>query len=326
MIPIPEKSPDLYLVLGVEPSATAAEIKSAYRRRAKRLHPDNRPGDRELEDDFKRLAEAYAVLSDEVSRRAYDLQRDNRQSSLLKAAAAMRDKGERAESWSGFGEFVGGFFRRGETAGADPRDRETGPVVDEKPREGARRASAVGFESELSVSLEDAYSGASRRVTLAIREKSPLGRSRTRRRELEVKIPPGVHDGQCIRLKARTDGLADRDGDVYLRIHIERHSVFSFEGKDLAADLVVTPWEAALGQEVQAPTLDGPVLVKLPVGLKSGRRVRLRGRGYPKKAGGPPGDLFLRVLIAVPKELTPEERALFSQLSRISRFRPREQS
>ena len=292
---------DYYEVLDVPRDADQDAIRRAYRKLARKYHPDlNSDGD--AEDRFKELGEAYEVLSDPDKRERYDrLGADWRRQEQEAPEANFEDFFAR----QGFGnedtrvEFSDDLFERlfGVRAGA-PGAGTRGPL------RGHDR------EALLELSLEDALDGGRRRLTLDDRE-------------IDVNFPSGVRDGQLIRLAGQ--GAPGRDGgppgDLYLRIALRPHPNFRVRGEDdLDVDLPVTPWQAALGATVPVQTPGGTAQVRVPPGSSSGRRLRLRGRGLPKSGGGS-GDLHAIVKIIVPKQLSDRERELYEQLAESS---PRE--
>jgi curved DNA-binding protein len=327
---------DFYQVLGVPRTADAKEIQRAYRKLARANHPDvnKEPG---AEERFKEISEAYDVLSDPATRRRYDqfgpdfrqvpegvdpdqwaaAQRAAEQRPRARATAGGGTRGRRTTvgdfggdvdfgDFEGFGDvdlddLLGGFFSRGGGAG-----RPRGPV------RGADQ------EAEVELSVENAYHGGRRRITLS----SANGDSRS----YEVTIPAGVTHGQRIRLAGQggqgTEGGAA--GDLYLVVRIRPDARFRVEGRDIFVDLPVTPWEAALGAKVPVEGPGGVAKVTVPPGTSSGRRLRLRKRGLPNPAGTP-GDLYAEVRIVVPSALSHREKELFEELARASDFDPRRQ-
>jgi len=290
---------DYYEVLGVPRDADQDAIRRAYRKLARKYHPDLN-SDSDAEDRFKELGEAYEVLSDPEKRERYDRLGANwRQQEQETPDANFEEFFAR----QGFGsddtrvEFSDDLFERlfGGYAGADPRGRTGGPL------RGHDR------EALLELSLEDALEGGRRKLTLD-------------HREIDVNFPAGVGDGQLIRLAGK--GGPGRDGgppgDLYLRIGLKPHRTFRRRGDDdLDVDLPVAPWEAALGATVPVQTPTGTAQVRVPAGSSSGRRLRLRGRGLPK-SGGRSGDLHAIVKITVPKKLSDRERELYEQLAESS--------
>jgi curved DNA-binding protein len=179
-------------------------------------------------------------------------------------------------------------------------------------------------EADITISLEEAYRGAAKNIVLQTVEYGPDGTPRSVAKRYDVKIPPGVTVGSRIRLAGQggvRPGGRERS-DLFLRVHIAPHAVFTLDKYDLHASVPVTPWEAALGAKVDVPTLDGLVKMTLPPGTQGGKRFRLRGKGLPLP-GGERGDLYVTIQITVPHTLTPKERALFQELEKSSSFNPR---
>jgi len=300
---------DYYEVLGVPRTANAEQLQEAYRRLARTYHPDVNK-DPEAEERFKEINEAYRVLSDPETRARYDrFGPDFRRipEGAEEAATAGRAGGAGGAGTRGFG-FTGGF-------GDVDVDLEDlfGDLF------GARRTrrpvAGADQEVELELTVEEAYSGGRRWVRLA----GPDGQ-----RSYEVTIPPGVIDGQRIRLAGQGGrGVGGGPaGDLYLVVRIAPSSRYRLEGRDLYVKVAVSPWEAALGATVPVDTPGGELKVRIPPGSSSGRRVRLSGKGMPNPRGGA-GDLYVEVRIVVPKRLRRRERELFEELARVSTFDPR---
>jgi curved DNA-binding protein len=298
------KYKDYYEALGVPRDASLDQIKKAYRKLAREHHPDVSKTGGGSEARFKEVAEAYATLKDPEKRKAYDeLGRRPPGQEFTPPPQWEQHFGTRA---GGFGdidleELLASF---GAGRGA-ARGGQRGP----RPVDGR------DYETVVTLGLEDAHRGTT--VNLEVGEGEGA-------RTLEIKIPPGVADGQKLRLKGKggkgRNGGAD--GDIYLHLALAPHPVFRSDKHDLYFDLLLAPWEAALGAELEVPTLDGPVVLTVPAGTRSGRKLRLRGRGMASGAGTR-GDLYAVAVIDVPPAPSGEERELFEQLAKVSNFNPR---
>lgn len=308
---------DYYELLGIDKSASAPDIQRAYRGLARKYHPDvNR--DEGAETKFKEIGEAYEVLKDPEKRAKYD-----KFGSAWKRA---QQTGSPPPGWEsiqfdfgdgGFGGFGTGssgfssFFEMLFGAQGTGGGPSWGGFGGGRPRGAPRRGQ--DRESRIRLRLEDLVAGGERTIELS----DPLTGER---RTLSVKIPKGIRPGQKIRLAGQGDKGAADSGDLFLVVELEPHPRFSVKGHDLETTLPVTPWEAALGGEARVDTVSGPVTVKLPPGSSSGRKIRLRGRGLPRPEGDA-GDLYVRLHIVLPKDLSSEERDLFSKLAEVSRFK-----
>jgi curved DNA-binding protein len=294
---------DYYKVLGVTPQATPEEIKKAYRRLARKYHPDvsKEPN---AEARFKEIGEANEVLKDADKRAEYDQLRryggdgaefrpppgwQRRQGGAPGAGPGPGDFG----GTQGFSEFFEEIFGRG--AGT-----RRGPGAAPFQRRGE------DIHYRLPVSLEDIARGASRQISVPVQEADARGVVRESTRTLKVSVPQGIADGGKIRLKGQGQAGTAGAGDLYLHIEYEAHPRFTVDGRDLRLVLPVAPWEAMLGARIEVPTLDGQVALSVPAQARDGQRLRLRGRGLP---GEPPGDLYVELDIVVPRADTEAQRA-----------------
>lgn len=312
---------DFYQILGVPRTASQDDIQQAYRKLARTYHPDvnSDPG---AEDRFKDISEAYAVLSDPQTRRRYDsFGPDFRQvpegvdPETWRRARAGAGAGQGGFGGSPFGT-AGGPFGTG-SVDIDIEDL-LGGLFGGRGGRGFGPIPGADQEAELEVTVEDAYHGTQRTVTL---------QGADGQRSFDVKVPAGVTNGQRIRLAGqggRGSGGAG-NGDLYFVIRIAPHPRYRVEGRDLSVDLPLAPWEAALGTSVVVDTPGGETKVKVPAGTSTGRRLRLRGRGLPHHHGRS-GNLYAEAKIMVPGKLSHEEHQLFEQLAATSTFDPRRQS
>jgi DnaJ-class molecular chaperone len=330
------KFQDYYAVLGVSRTATADDIKKAYRKLARKYHPDVNPDDTTAEEKFKDVREAYDVLADLEKRQRYDQLGAN-----WKAGARFTPP----PGWEGGRvdvDDVGDLFGAGRGPGGFSDFFATLFGARRGPREGfAMRGQDV--EAAIELSLEEAHHGATRTITLhttavcptcngsGVQEKHPCATCRgvrvvRRPKTLAVTIPAGVRHGSVIRLAGQGEpgtGQAPA-GALLLHVQLRPHPLFHvLDEGDIEIELPVAPWEAALGAKVRVPTLEGAVDMTVPAGAQGGQRLRLRGQGVQRRGSGR-GDQYVRLTLVNPPTLTDSERALFEQLAAASRFNPRE--
>jgi curved DNA-binding protein len=319
---------DYYAILGVARDASIEEIKKVYRRLARQYHPDMNQGNKEAEEKFKDINEAYDVLSDTDKRAEYDqYSKYWKKGSSSKTARTAKawDNGKERNGRSGdqidysnfedFDKFLDQLLgRRRETRTATATDvnpRASVGVADPF-RPGTNKVSYTvrpprkDIEARLALPLEKAYTGGTERIRLED------GRS------LEVKLPPGMVNEQRIRLR----GQGIEGGDLFLKIIVTTHAFYKLEGVDIFCQVPVTPSEAVLGAQIEVPTLDGRVKVNVPAGVKSGQRLRLANKGYPD-SNGERGDQLIEISIVVPKNPSLRERELYEKLRKIETFNPR---
>lgn len=314
------KYKDYYSILGVGRGASDDEIKKAYRQLARKYHPDVNKS-RDAEEKFKEVTEAYEVIGDPDKRKRYDQFGSNwKQGEDFRPPPGWQSTtystgGEEGAFGGGdFSDFFEAFFGQ---AGGGARGR----------RGHMFREEGADHEADIELSLEDVYHGVRREISLRTTDVDDHGRVHHGTKQFSVTIPPGTTNGARIRLAGQ--GGAGRHGgaagDLFLRVHLRPHPLFSAKGHDLEADLRISPWEAALGAKVNVPLLDGKrAAMNLPAGTQSGTHLKLRGKGLPRGAGRESGDLVIRVMIVVPKHLTLREKELIEELGRISTFNPRE--
>lgn len=286
------KYKDYYKLLGLETSRVSIEeIKSAYRASAKKYHPDLNVGDTLAEERIKDINEAYRILSIPSSKRKYDRIWNSRNN----VKNYQKIKGKNI-----FSMFLGDV----QNIEKEEKKNSNNPVKGEN------------IETEIKVSLEDAFYGHEKKISLRTVE--------GKMKSFSVKIPEGIRNGEKIRLigqgKRGTNG--GKNGDLLIKIDIENDKVFKLYGCDLCTDLKLTPWEAALGTRVDIKTIDGETKVYIPQGIQSGEKIKIPSKGYKDGKGGR-GDLVAEVKIMVPKELELDEREMFEKLKEMSRFNPR---
>ncbi|MDD4021281.1 MAG: DnaJ C-terminal domain-containing protein [Synergistaceae bacterium] len=301
---------DYYEILGVSRTASQDEIRKAYRKKAKELHPDvNKQAG--SDEKYKEINEAYEVLKDPEKRKKYD---------TLGAGWQQGQDFTPPPGWNGgdvhvdFGD-MGGFsdFFQSIFGGFSGR-RASSPVDDM-----FFRGNGGSDEMVLELSLEDLLKGGTRTISYERSEPGPDGRMHRKQKTVNVNLPQGVTEGSRIRLK----GQGTRGGDLFLVLKIMPHPRFSLEGYDLASTLKVAPWEAALGAAVPVETIEGRVSMKLPPGTQQGKKLRLKGKGIPRRRGAARGDLIVKVEIVIPEKLNERERELFEALAADSHFDPR---
>jgi curved DNA-binding protein len=321
---------DYYEVLGVDRTAKQEEIQRAYRKLARKFHPDvNKAPD--AEDKFKEINEAYEVLKDPEKREKYDQLgahwKDGQDFRPPPGWETHFDFGRGAGPgqtefhWGGTGGFSD--FFEALFGGARGRGGPFGGMRGGGPGAGWSQAGA-DQEATIRISLEDAFQGATKTITLQSQSVTPDGQLSVQSKNYEVKIPKGILNGQKIRLAGQGgEGIGGGPrGDLFLKVEIGPHPLYEVDGRDLILKLPLTPWEAVLGAEVEVSTLSGPVSLKIPPGTQSGQKMRLKGKGMPHPKGSP-GDLYVVIHIVVPKKPGDRERELFEELRKVSHFKPR---
>ncbi len=316
---MPVQFRDYYETLGVPKAATDDEIRSAFRKLARKYHPDVAKDKKAAEEKFKEINEAYEVLGDSEKRKKYDqLGADWNRPGGFHPPPDWQRQGQQpgggSYQWGGDGggvqfEFDGtGFSDFFEAFFGGGRGRSAFGGF------GGRQATAergADVEADIMVTLEEALHGSTRTVSLRRAGSDKV-------ENYQVKIPRGVHEGQRIRLRGQGEAgiRGGKSGDLFLRVRLARHPDFTVEGSDLMHDLKIQPWQAVLGTELVVPTLEGNVRLKIPPGTQGGQRFRLRERGLPT-ASGKRGDLYVVVQINVPKKLTEREREIWGELAKV---------
>jgi DnaJ-class molecular chaperone len=327
---------EYYDVLGVPQTATEKEIKSAYRKLARKWHPDANPDNpRDAEEKFKELQEAYEVLGDPEKRRKYDALGKDWKEASARAEQEQRYRTERGAT-ADFGDASGaGFEHFGEDGFSDFFEtffsgvgRRTTTTATDVPRRGA------DLDAPLELSLRDAYAGGTKSISLQLDDLCPVcGGSGVKQRAicpnchgtgrvlvaktLEVKIPKGVRDGQRIRLRGQGGGGIDGgpSGDLYLVVRLQNDDTFERDGDDLYVELPVGSYDLILGGEVRVPTLSGEVMMRIPPETQNEQQMRLTGKGMPHARGGGFGDEYVRLVARMPRHLSERERELYRELA-----------
>ena len=323
---------DYYTILGVSKTASTDEIKQAFRRLARKYHPDVNPGNKQAEARFKEVSEAYEVLSDPEKRQKYD-----QFGQYWKQAGQGWPSGSGANNagfdnfefgqYNTFDEFINDLLGRfGNTNATTSRNNSQsysyttrGPTGfsgfdgfgEVSGVEDSRAGVAQDREAAIALSLGEAFHGVQKRLDLG-------------KETIEVRIPPGAKPGSRIRIrgKGQVSPYSQKRGDLYLKVEIIPHSFFQFEGDNLVCEVPITPDEAVLGASIQIPTPDGTVNMNIPAGIRSGQSLRLRGKGWPLTKGGR-GDQLVRIAIVPPKDLSPVERDYYEKIRDNRSFNPR---
>lgn len=320
---------DYYKILGIAKNASADEIQRAFRKLARKYHPDVN-NEKDAEEKFKELNEACEVLKDPEKRKLYDAygrnwqQEKNRRPSDPWRTRADEARGQgRSQS----------FHYRNESFGESDDFSEILENMIRQGKTGHTRHGSSGYDSagrsteaEITVSLSEVFHGAPRTLTMQSYEIGSDGRLQPVTRTFQVKIPKGITDGATIRLAGQGEqgrGYGSSAGDLLLRIHIAPDPRFRVEGYDLHTVVAVSPWEAVLGAGIPVQTMDGTVTLSIPKGSQNGGKLRLRGKGLPNRSDGA-GDIIVQLEVRLPERMTVEEERLFVEMAERSRFNPRE--
>lgn len=325
---------DYYSILGVSKTATNDEIKQAFRRLARKYHPDVNPGNKQAEAKFKEVNEAYEVLSDAEKRRKYDSfgQYWKQAGQGWSSGGGGTSVGFEEFDFGKYGSFdeflndlLGGFGRTGASRSGTSSQTYTYRTT---PRSSgfsgfdgfgdfsnfdtaAPSSASLDTEASIKLSFAEAFNGVQKRISLG-------------NEAIEVRIPPGAKPGSKIRVrgKGKTSPYNQQRGDLYLKVELLPHSFFQFEGDNLVCEVPITPDEAVLGAVIEVPTPDGSVKMNIPAGIRSGQTLRLRGKGWTLPKGGR-SDQLVKIAIAPPKELTPTERECYEKIRDNRTFNPR---
>lgn len=328
------KYQDYYETLGVKRDASQEEIRKAYRKLARKCHPDVNK-EKGAEDKFKALNEANEVLEDPEKRKKYDALGANWKNGQdfrpppgyenfsFDFGSAGNGGGMGGMGAGGFSDFFSAIF--GGAAGGAGGFGGMGGMEDifggarQSGGQRSRPQQKQSVETEISISLLDAYKGASKNINLTLQEHNQAtGAITQRKKNLQVKIPAGTKDGSVMRLSGKTDS----EPDILLKVKVQPDRRFKLEDFNVIRELEISPWEAILGATVEVDLLDSKAKLKIPEGSQSGSRLRFKGKGLPRK-NAEPGDLYVELNVAIPKTVTDEEKELLEKLKNVSNFNPR---
>ncbi|MBD2355508.1 DnaJ domain-containing protein [Tolypothrix sp. FACHB-123] len=315
---------DYYTILGISKTASPEEIKQAFRRLARKYHPDVNPGNKQAEASFKEVNEAYEVLSDPDKRKKYDQfgQYWKQAGEGFPGGAGVDMGGFDFSQYGSFNDFLNELF--GGAGSRSSRQNYSYRTSTGRPPGGFGGFNDFGFqdvgagasgaqdsEATISLTFSEAFAGVQKRFSLG-------------NETIDVRIPAGAKSGTRLRVrgKGQINPMTQQRGDLYLKVELQPHSFFQIEGDNLVCELPITPDEATLGASIDVPTPDGSVNVKLPAGVRSGQSLRLRGKGWPIAKGGR-GDQLVKVAIVPPKELSQQEREYYEKIRSIRTYNPR---
>lgn len=299
------KYKNYYKILGLSSDkATEEDIKSSYRKLAKQYHPDINPGDALAAENFKNINEAYQILGNEESKKKYDRIHF---AYKLKDGLSFSSIKEAFNNESGFSDFFEMFVGKNDknvVTNLDKKNKKDMPIPGED------------IESEIDATLEEVFWGEEKKIAF----KTTDGKMKT----ITIKLPQGIRNGGKIRIanQGKLGKNGGAQGDLYIKVNIAQHEKYKLDGANLIADLLLTPWEAALGCNIEVESIDSKVLITIPAGIQSGEKLRIASHGYYDGYGSR-GDLLAEIKIVVPKQLTKEETQLYKQLKNISCFSPR---
>lgn len=352
------KNKDYYQILGVNPAADKKDIKAAYRSLARKYHPDVNPGNKLCEEKFKEIGEAYSVLIDDKKRKQYDLLRGYKEPEKQTRNTTSHTKKQANQAYSSqktqtssqkqevnrekpkpapdtqnkkaftdtFSEFLDGLLKK--------------ETVNDKPQGPPKKGDDI--TADISITIVEAHNGTVRKINILHTESCKKCRGKrvlsgipcpacdgkgeiSEHKKITVKIPPNVKEGSKIKIAGEgNNGLnGGENGDLFLLVHIQKHSLFAFDGLNVLCEIPITPSEAALGADIEVPTIDGFVNMKLPSETQSGQKFKLSSQGIVDSKTGKKGDQMVTVRIEIPKDLTEKEKQLYQELARIRKFNPR---
>lgn len=305
---------DYYKIMGLDRSASQEDIKRAYRKLARKYHPDVSK-DPEAEKKFKEVGEAYEILKDPEKRKKYD-----QYGQYWKEQDQQQSQGRRQQSQGSRQQYYQPFD---EATAADFEDfissifRQRSRYQDYHPFQQGQDIHAT-----MNINLEDSYNGSEKTLQLQVPTVDQYGRVSHATRSIKVKVPKGITDKKQIRLKGQGGMTSSgQPGDLYIEIRLSPHPLFKAVNKNIYLDLPISPWEAALGANIQAPTLGGNVNLKIPKLSQTGQQMRLKGKGLP---GSPAGDQIISLKIVIPETENEKTKKLYEELEKVSSFNPRE--
>jgi curved DNA-binding protein len=312
---------DYYAILGVPRTANSDEIKQAYRKLARKYHPDVNPGNQSAEARFKEVNEAYEILSDPEKRKKYDQfgrawQQGGSSWQPSPGRAGVPTDFDHLEfgDFGSFDEFINQLLGRYASSGGSDRTTSHRSTTSSSGFgfEDAANPANLDREASLVLSLSEAFHGVQKHLEINAES-------------LDVRIPAGVKAGSRVRVRGKgmMNSRTRLRGDLYLIVQLKPHSFFLLEGDKLSCEVPITPDEAVLGGNIEVPTPDGSVLLNIPAGIRSGQSLRLRGKGWPQQLKDTRGDMMVKVLIVPPKSLSPTEQDLYTKLRDIRTFDPR---
>lgn len=317
---------DFYSVLGISRTASDDEVKKAYRKLAMKFHPDKNPGDKQAEDRFKEASEAYEVLRDPKRRQMYD---QFGHVGAHAGAGGFQGGGRPFEGFEGFTGGFGGFGGAQNQGGPEGFQDFFSDFFGDVFTGGPKKKSGPGFSRPnqkgadlrytLSVSFEEAARGCEKLISF-IRQKN----NKEDTAKLSISVPAGVKHGQRLKLRGEGDQPAGASaaGDLYVIVNLQTHPLFQRQNNDILMDLPIAFTDAILGTEIEIPTLVGKATLKVPPGTHTGQMFRLKGKGFPEVGGYGSGDMLVKAIVDVPKEMTKDEQELISKLSQAAKRAP----